>query len=96
MKTEKAEDIKKTVKETEKLFKHFNFGNLYGSSSKKDKAIRKTEIQVHILIDQYLNGLRTENEFRTKLDKVGVRGAIGQKRFTGYDYNNQKWIEIVI
>jgi len=37
MKTEKTEDIKKTVKETEKLFKHFNFGNLYGSGSKEEK-----------------------------------------------------------
>lgn len=45
-------------------------------------------------LQQYLTGVITLEEFRTLIDKAGIRGAIRNNNgFIGYDYNKQEWIE---
>ena len=45
-------------------------------------------------LQRYLDGLITLKEFNFLLDRKGIRGAIKDQGFIGYDYNRQEWITI--
>lgn len=45
-------------------------------------------------IKQYTEGLITRDEMNTKLEIIGVHGAVEGLDFTGFDYDNQAWIRV--
>lgn len=51
-----------------------------------------TEQQQKIL-DQWYDGLLTTKERDVALDRIQTRGGSIGPRYTGYDYQNQQWIE---
>ena len=43
---------------------------------------------------QFWAGLISEEEWRTLLDAMQVRGGIDATHFVGYDYIQQEWVEV--
>ena len=48
--------------------------------------------QIRQIIDLQSTGLYTETKANAELDKLKVRGGFDGLDFTGYDYQEQKWI----
>ena len=45
------------------------------------------------ILSMYFEGLTTEEESHTALDKLQVRGGFGDNRYVGYDYQVQAWVD---
>lgn len=59
------------------------------------ETIEAKEALIKENINKFKNGLISEKELQYKLDKGfhGVHGAYFNNQFTGYDYENQQWIQ---
>jgi hypothetical protein len=50
------------------------------------------------IVQSYADGMISRREAETMLDSLRIRGAFdlfAGKRFQGYDYANQQWLDIV-
>jgi hypothetical protein len=47
-------------------------------------------------IIRYCEGLMTKDELDEMLLRYGIRGEVKGRIFTGYDYENQVWIEVCL
>ena len=46
------------------------------------------------VVIRYCEGTLTKDEMDEKLLRYGICGAVKDRTFTGYDYENQVWIEV--
>ena len=59
-----------------------------------EQANFKTMETIKELFERYLMREITEQECANEFDKLSIRGDFQGQYFTGYDYLNQKWIQL--
>ena len=52
------------------------------------------EKQIETIIRNCLDGMETLTATTKRLDEMRVRGGFDSLSFVGYDYQDQKWIEL--